>query len=63
MNEDRSPTRSRLELALEAARQAGEITLEYFQRKDLVVERKGDDSPVTAADRGAEDRPGLSRCL
>ena len=44
----------RLELALEAARQAGEITLEHFRRDDLVVERKADDSPVTVADRGAE---------
>jgi histidinol phosphatase-like enzyme (inositol monophosphatase family) len=44
----------RLELALRAAREAGRITLQYFRRDDLVVERKGDDSPVTVADRQAE---------
>ncbi len=46
---------ARLELALAAAREAGQLTLEYFRRDDLVVERKGDDSPVTAADRRAEE--------
>ncbi len=46
---------ARLELALAAAREAGQITLEYFRRDDLVVERKGDDSPVTVADRRAEE--------
>ena len=45
----------RLELAVEAARSAGRITLEYFRREDLHVDRKGDDSPVTVADRQAED--------
>jgi histidinol phosphatase-like enzyme (inositol monophosphatase family) len=44
----------RLELALEAAREAGEITLRSFRRDDLAVERKADDSPVTVADREAE---------
>jgi len=45
----------RLSLALEAVREAGEITLEYFRREDLEVQRKGDDSPVTVADRCAEE--------
>ena len=45
----------RLDLAVEAAREAGQITLEYFRREDLEVERKGDDSPVTVADRAAEE--------
>lgn len=45
----------RLEFALEAGREAGQITLEYFRREDLEVERKGDDSPVTLADRQAEE--------
>ena len=45
----------RLQLALEAAREAGRITLEHFRRSDLQVERKGDDSPVTVADRRAEE--------
>lgn len=51
----------RLELAVEAAREAGRITLEYFRRDDLQVERKGDDSPVTIADRQAEQY--LRRCI
>ena len=46
---------ARLELAVEIAREAGEITLAHFRRDDLVVERKGDDSPVTIADRRAEE--------
>ncbi|MBN1908741.1 MAG: histidinol-phosphatase [Pirellulales bacterium] len=46
---------ARLEMAIEAAGEAGRITLEYFNRKDLAVDRKGDDSPVTAADRRAEE--------
>jgi histidinol phosphatase-like enzyme (inositol monophosphatase family) len=44
----------RLELALIAAREAGEITLRYFRTTDLQVDRKADDSPVTVADRNAE---------
>jgi histidinol-phosphatase len=54
MNQDHDVA-ARLELALEAAREAGEITLEYFRREDLEVQRKGDDSPVTQADRRAEE--------
>jgi len=46
---------ARLDLAVEAALEAGGITLEYFRREDLEVERKGDDSPVTVADRAAEE--------
>jgi fructose-1,6-bisphosphatase/inositol monophosphatase family enzyme len=45
----------RLPLALSAAREAGNITLEFFRRDDLDVERKDDDSPVTIADRRAEE--------
>ena len=45
----------RLQFALEAGREAGRITLEYFRRQDLEVERKSDDSPVTLADRRAEE--------
>jgi histidinol phosphatase-like enzyme (inositol monophosphatase family) len=45
---------TRLELAVNAAYEAGRITLEYFRRDDLQVDRKEDDSPVTAADRQAE---------
>jgi histidinol-phosphatase len=45
---------SRLELALSAAREAGRLTLRYFQSDDLAVELKQDASPVTIADRQAE---------
>ncbi|OHB80127.1 MAG: histidinol-phosphatase [Planctomycetes bacterium RBG_16_64_10] len=44
----------RLELARAIAREAGRVTLDFFQRDDLQVDRKADDSPVTAADRQAE---------
>ena len=44
----------RLRLALMVAREAGEITLRYFRRDDLRVDHKQDDSPVTIADREAE---------
>ncbi len=54
MNQNASDISSRLELAIDAAREAGRITLDYFRRDDLEVQRKGDDSPVTAADRQAE---------
>lgn len=45
---------ARLESAVAFARQAGEFTLSHFQRDDLAVELKADASPVTVADRGAE---------
>jgi len=44
----------RLEYAVEIAREAGNLTLEYFNNPDLVVEQKNDFTPVTEADRGAE---------
>ncbi len=45
---------SRLELATAAARRAGQHTLKYFQSADLAVDNKADASPVTVADREAE---------
>jgi histidinol phosphatase-like enzyme (inositol monophosphatase family) len=45
---------SRLELALAAAKAAGELTLRYFQQDIFEVVRKSDASPVTIADRSAE---------
>jgi histidinol-phosphatase len=45
--------RNRYELAIEAARKAGQLALGYFD-KDLAVEWKADESPVTRADREAE---------
>jgi len=49
-----SPLESRLQFAVDIARQAGEQTLALFRRTNLDVERKSDGSPVTAADRAAE---------
>ena len=51
-----SELRSRLDVAIQAAREAGHLTLNYFQRVDLSYERKSDDSPVTVADRAAEEQ-------
>src|SRR5262245_61534020 len=44
----------RLELAIRAGKEAGKLTLKYFQQNNYEVERKGDMSPVTIADRSAE---------
>jgi len=44
----------RLELAVEIARRAGDETLKLFRQDTLQVELKGDGSPVTVADRAAE---------
>jgi len=55
MKTDAPEIAPRLQLAVEAAREAGRITLEYFRREDLEVQRKEDDSPVTVADRRAEE--------
>ena len=44
---------ARLQLAVEAAQEAGKHTLKYFQQ-GVEVERKSDDSPVTVADKEAE---------
>jgi len=47
--------KTRLDLAVDAARRAGERTLRYFCQPNLNVERKRDGTPVTAADREAEE--------
>jgi histidinol phosphatase-like enzyme (inositol monophosphatase family) len=44
-----------LDFALDAAWQAGRITLGYFQ-SGVPVERKGDNSPVTIADKESEQK-------
>lgn len=51
MNDDLT---SRMNSARELAREAGQLTLRYFQRSDLKVDLKSDASPVTIADREAE---------
>lgn len=38
----------------ELASLSGDVILQHYQSAGLVVERKGDDSPVTVADRAAE---------
>lgn len=43
-----------IDAAVEIARDAGTLTLDWFARDDLMIEHKGDGSPVTAADLAAE---------
>jgi histidinol-phosphatase len=45
--------RERYEKAIDITRRAGQVALRYFDTT-LTVERKGDDSPVTIADRETE---------
>src|SRR5262247_137632 len=52
--------RTMLDFAVDAAWQAGKITLEYFQT-GTAVEHKPDASPVTLADRRAEQK--LRECI
>jgi histidinol-phosphatase len=47
-------TQTFLDFAIEAAWQAGQLTLAHFQT-GVAVEQKADESPVTVADRGAEE--------
>ena len=44
----------RLNFALDVSQQAAELILSYYRSQTLGVESKADDSPVTVADRGAE---------
>ncbi len=46
---------TRLSFALDASAAAERIVLKYFQNPNLRVDLKGDMSPVTVADRGAEE--------
>jgi len=43
-----------LDEAVDLLRQAGELTLQWFRGDALDIERKGDGTPVTAADKAAE---------
>jgi len=45
---------SRLEAACDMARDAGNLTLDFFRGETTSFERKADDTPVTEADRQAE---------
>ena len=55
---------ARLEAAKQFAVEAGKLTLNYFQQ-GVAVERKSDDSPVTVADREAEQllRRRIAECF
>ena len=55
MDNERAALDRRLQLATTIAREAGTLTLRYFRQADLAVESKADATPVTAADRGAEE--------
>lgn len=55
MTHDHPPLQSILEFAVEAAQLAGAYTLGYFNAQ-TPVEWKKDRSPVTAADKGAEQK-------
>lgn len=50
-----TPVLDRLRAAVELTREAAHGILSHYGRPDLAVERKRDRSPVTAADRGAEE--------
>jgi histidinol-phosphatase len=58
-----SEINDRLSFATTITRKAGELTLLHYRTKGLAVERKGDGSPVTVADQGAEQllRKAISR--
>lgn len=45
----------RLDLAVRLVREGGAHAMRYFQNTGLVIARKADDSPVTRADREAEE--------
>ncbi len=45
----------RLEFAIAVSREAAKLIMSYFLSADLVVDQKRDRTPVTAADRGAEE--------
>jgi histidinol-phosphatase len=50
-----SEWRRLVEIAHLAGRRAGEVLMRHFRSPDLAVERKADGSPVTRADRQAEE--------
>ncbi len=50
-----SELKARMEFAVAAATEAGQHTMRYFRSSDLAVDTKSDQSPVTRADREAEE--------
>ena len=59
-NQWQSLHEGRLAAMIEVAEAAGAHTLKYFRSAELVVDAKKDDSPVTIADREAEQLVRLS---
>lgn len=55
MTKTESDNTARLDFAVAIAREAGNQTLELFRSDELDLNRKSDGSPVTAADRAAEE--------
>ena len=51
---DRVPAVELVEFALDAVRQAGQLTERFFRTNDLEIETKSDGTPVTVADKQAE---------
>jgi len=54
MNTLQQPIAARLDAARQFAQEAGRHTLKYYLNDNFQVQRKSDDSPVTIADREAE---------
>jgi len=52
---DSAAVEHRLQFALAASQRAEELVLGYYLQSNLQVDLKADQSPVTAADRGAEE--------
>ncbi|MCA9047906.1 MAG: inositol monophosphatase family protein [Planctomycetaceae bacterium] len=52
---EESPVQTRLDFAVDISRRAADLILQHYQSQTLGVESKADDSPVTIADRGAEE--------
>lgn len=60
---DAADLKPRLDFALDAANDAAQVILKHYQHSGLTVDRKGDQSPVTIADRTAEQliRAGIAQ--
>ena len=56
MIDDSDGISQRLELAKRIAREAGQLTLRHFRSDTLQIDQKSDHTPVTNADREAEQR-------
>ena len=50
-----SELKDRLDFAVRAATEAGQLTTRYFRSSDLTIETKPDETPVTQADKESEE--------